>query len=81
MVTFYFQGNDDDIKEMSFNQILNLVGSDGRKLQFYPGIKVKMNIHHHIRNAFAQKIFVYDSKQIINNVKSVLTFIDQITDN
>ena len=40
LVTFYFQGNDDDIKEMSFNQILNLVASDGRKLQFYPGIKV-----------------------------------------
>ena len=35
-----FQGNDEDIKEMSFNEILNLIGSEGRKLQFYPGIKV-----------------------------------------
>ena len=39
-VTLYLKGNDDDIKEMSFDQILDLVGSDGRKLQFYPGIKV-----------------------------------------
>ena len=61
---------------MSYNQILNLVGSDGRKLQFYPGIKVRIIV---ISRLFFTSITIY--RLNLNNDLYFMIITDQIIEN